>query len=362
MTSLASMLPVRFANWPKAWLAALMLVFVGLTSVSVTLPDSHFATYAKSKEDYSDVQLYRDIAGRVSRGENYYNAAAVQQRLHRYPLRPFITVRPPALAMITVVLGESVYAKIIGLIGLLAAALMGYRIYEQTRSPWFAALCALPICAATIVLGFTKLTMLHECGAAMLLCLAITLRTPERYIGAALAALVASLIRETAIAVPLMMLVFAAFEKKFREATVWAAVIAAFAFYIGWHAHMVSAVVIPTDLTSPGWGASLGWSYAVQAVREHSVLALLPPSVAALILPVALFGWLFWKSPLALRGFGAVAGYTLMVALFARDNTPYWAIMATPLLLTGVALALPILVNLITQLVQPAVPQRESLA
>jgi hypothetical protein len=362
MTGLATSLPVRFANWPKAWLAVLMLVVVGLTSVSFTLPNSHFATYAKSKEDYSDVQLYRDIAGRVSKGESYYDAAAAEQRLHGYPLRPFITMRPPMLAMIIVVFGESIYAKMIGLIGLLAAALLGYRVFDRSRSPWLATLCALPICAATIVLGFTKLTMLHECGSAMLLCLAIILRTPERYVAAALTALIAALIRETAIAVPLMMLVFAAFEKKFREATVWAGVVATFALYIGWHAHMVSAVVTSTDLTSPGWGASLGWSYAVQAVREHSVLALLPPSVAALVLPIALFGWLFWKSPLALRGFGAVAGYTLMVALFARDNTPYWAIMATPLLLTGFVVAVPIFVSLVARLMRPEASRRESLA
>jgi hypothetical protein len=362
MTVPASLLPVRFAHWPKAGLVALMLVFVALTSVSVLLPNRHVSTYAKSKEDYSDVRLYRDVAGRVSRGENYYEAAAAEQRRHGYPLRPFITVRPPALAMITVALGESVYAKLIGLIGLLATALLGYRVYDQTRSRWFAALCALPICGATIVLGFTKLTMLHECGAAMLLCLAITLRTPERYIGAGLAALAASLIRETAIAVPLMMLVFAAFEKKFREAAVWAGVVAVFALYISWHAQMVWNVVRPDDLSSPGWGSSLGWGYAVQAVREHSVLALLVPSVATFVLPVSLFGWLFWKSPLALRGFGAVAGYTLMVALFARDNTPYWAIMATPLLLTGFVAALPVLFSLIAQLIKPEVPRRVSLA
>ncbi len=362
MIWLAKMLPVRFANWPRAWLAALLLVFICLTSVSALLPTSHFATYAKSKEDYSDVQLYRDIAGRVSRGENYYDAAAAEQRKHGYPLRPFITVRPPALAMITVAIGENIYAKLIGLIGMLATALLGYRIYEQTRSRWFAALCALPICGATIVLGFTKLTMLHECGAAMLLCLAIILRTPERYVGAALTALVAVLIRETAIAVPLMMLIISAFEKKFRETSVWAGVIALFAIYIGGHAWMVSLVVNTADINSPGWGSSLGWAYAVQAVREHSLLALLPPSAATFVLPIALFGWLFWQSPLAIRAFGAVAGYTLMVALFARDNTPYWAIMVTPLLLTGFVVAIPILGSLIVQLVKPEVARRESLA
>jgi len=46
-------------------------------------------------------------------------------------------------------------------------------------------------------------------------------------------------------------------------------------------------------------------------------------------------GWMSWSDRLALRVVGLVAGYSLAIALFARPDTFYWALLFSTLLLPG---------------------------
>ena len=46
-----------------------------------------------------DKDLYRAIVHRVKLGEPYPRAAVEEHRARGYPLRPFVVVRPPALAI-----------------------------------------------------------------------------------------------------------------------------------------------------------------------------------------------------------------------------------------------------------------------
>ena len=54
---------------------------------------------------YTDFQLYADITAKVAAGTPYHQAAAEVQRAHGYPLRPFVTMRPPALFVLAARLG-----------------------------------------------------------------------------------------------------------------------------------------------------------------------------------------------------------------------------------------------------------------
>ena len=58
-----------------------------------------FTSYEAVAAD-GDISLYREIASEVKNGESYYEAAAQLHREHNYPLRPFVTVRSPALAQL----------------------------------------------------------------------------------------------------------------------------------------------------------------------------------------------------------------------------------------------------------------------
>ena len=346
---------VRFEKWPKIWLIALgCLIFSGI-ALSLALPQSRVASNSNpANAGYADVALYQDIAQRVANGENYYTAAITEQRAHDYPLHPFVTVRLPTQALILANFDKKFYTLAMGIIGFSAMLVWGYRISEQTGRSTLAVLIVFPIMLSTTALGFTKLDLLHESAAALLIALAIAMRTADRFFVSALLALFAALLRETAIAFPAMMLVLALWEKKYREATMWAIVLAIFGIVIVVHANMVAAVISQQDLHSPGWSGLLGWAFALDAIRSYSVLIFLPYWVTALILPMSLVGWLFWRAPTGLRAFGIVCGYTLMVALFARANTSYWAIMITPLLISGSIMAVPVLGRLAGLIFAPA--------
>lgn len=60
-------------------------------------------------------------------------------------------------------------------------------------------------------------------------------------------------------------------------------------------------------------------------------------SWAALLLILSLFGWASVRAGWALRVGLLLAGYGAMLALFARTDTFYWALLAAPLSFAGLA-------------------------
>jgi hypothetical protein len=63
----------------------------------------------------------------------------------------------------------------------------------------------------------------------------------------------------------------------------------------------------------------------------------LPDIVSIGLLFLSLFGWASVKTGWALRVTLLLAGYTAMVALFARPDTFYWALIPAPLAFVGLA-------------------------
>src|SRR5258708_5571398 len=89
----------RFANlsrrsaWTVLGLLAALILF-GLWSVAQTarLPPS-------PPSRAGDLALHRGVVQRVRAGEAYETAAVAEHRARGYPVRPFLAVRPPWLAM-----------------------------------------------------------------------------------------------------------------------------------------------------------------------------------------------------------------------------------------------------------------------
>jgi hypothetical protein len=61
----------------------------------------------------------------------------------------------------------------------------------------------------------------------------------------------------------------------------------------------------------------------------------LPLSLAVPVIILSLFGWASVATGWALRVTLLLAGYGLMLALFARADTFYWALLVAPLSLVG---------------------------
>ena len=76
-----------------------------------------------------------------------------------------------------------------------------------------------------------------------------------------------------------------------------------------------------------------------------------------MVLLLSLFGWLSVATGWALRASLLLLGYGAMLALFARADTFYWALLAAPLSLVGlifVPRALATLVRIGRGVAQPA--------
>ena len=316
---------------------ALIAALLTLLAIACWSPASAPAPKVRtSATQHSDLQLYRDIIGGVAAGGDYYEVAADELRKGNYPLKPFFTFRLPTHAVAYATFGER---AMIVVVWLLAAGLM---------LAWWVRLkpvLPLPLLAAFMVLmagGLGGLLqpmtgLFHESWAALLLALMVGVYRPERAWPAILFGAAALMIRELALPMILAMGGLALIERRWREAAAWATVVAVFAVYMAFHALWVAEAVRATDPASPGWSGMLGLQFALKSIAKVTLGFRLADILAAGLLVLSLFGWASVRSGWALRAALLLAGYGAMVALFARSDTFYWALLAAPLSFAGLA-------------------------
>ncbi len=329
--------PTWYANWRRGpALAALALLAVALLAACWPANTSAAPKVRASVAEQSDLDLYRDVIARLRAGDAYYPAVAEELRKDHYPLRPFITFRLPTQAYAYARLGEPVMIGLQILLALAVGALWWRRLGPDAPL-WLRAVAMFFLAAGMGGLVEPVTGLFHESWAALLMAMAIALRKPGHAAGAIVAGAVALLVRETALPMLVMMGALALLERRWREAAGWAAAIALFGVYLAWHAVQVAAVVTPADLPSPGWQGLLGIGFALKALAAVNAATILPTWLAATLLILSLFGWASVRASWAWRAALLTLGYGAMLALFARADTFYWALLAAPLSLMGIA-------------------------
>lgn len=310
----------------------------------VTVTDASGHTVVK--DDDNDLRLYRLINQRLARGDNYYVAAAEEQRSHNYPVAPGFTVRLPTLAMVTVALGPVglvlLQVSLFAAMMLANARRLGWEPGGASRRPM--ALCLLMVGIASGLSA--KYNMVHEIWAAQLIALSFGLHRPEqgRWGGAWLAAAAALAVRELSLPFVLLMAAWALWHRRWQEAAAWAALIAAFAAALMVHLHFAEAQIRPGDPVSPSWLVLKGISGLMYKVNNSTFLSLVPVPIAGMLVVLALFGWTGWRTPMGAFGTLLTFGYGFAFSIAGRDNNFYWGILITPLLFMGAAflpIALP---------------------
>lgn len=287
-----------------------------------------------------DAGLYHNIIHDVAAGKNYYDAVATLHRSESYPLKPFIAVRLPTLATVWATLGDTIMPAFAQLMAIVAILLWWRRLKADTEPQQVAVRIGSIFLLAT---GLTHVAdpsslLLHESWAGLLMAMALALFSPKHALLALILAFCATLVRETALPLLLLLTFWLGCERRWRMAGVGVAMIAIFALVLLVHKHMVEAIPpLPGDLTSPGWSDAGGWPYYVKFVQETTILRFAPYWASAIAIPLALFGWLGCG-----RTFGPVTGcfhlgYALLFMLFARGDNFYWGFLVAPTLLMGLA-------------------------
>lgn len=323
----------------RAVLVLLALLLLGaLTAVWSSVPPPAAAeTQTSDSHRQRDVILYETIVASVRHGGEYYSVAAQELREGNYPLRPFVTFRLPTLAMVQAHLPPPAIPATLYLLAIATALAWFVRLHEAV-SRWVPLVVALLLLAGGMaVFVQTILWPFHEIWAGLLIALSLARRRPGRWIDAAAIGLMAALIRETAAAYLLIMAIFAWREGARREALGWLGALVLFAVALGFHAIAVGKVVTPLDTASPGWSGLLGFGFFVNSISASTALMLGPTWLQAILVALALFGWTSWRDPLALRAAALFAVFALLLSLFARADTFYWALMVAPAFLVGLA-------------------------
>ncbi len=297
---------------------------------------SELAKMEAEVED-DDIILYKTINRRIGAGDTYYVAAAEEQRKQDYPLRPFVTVRMPTLAWISVALGSAIMTALMW--ALMTGNLLAWYFRLKTESGDSKIhLRGLALVAASSLLGLhSKYLVVHEVWAGLLLATSMALYRPYRWWPSVVLAGVALMIRELALPFVLLMGAFAAIELRWREVLAWAALVALFVGALFLHAEQVALVTTASDPASPSWTAIGGWQNFMRVMRLTSALRIFPDALATIFAILALFGWMSRRSDLAQRGALLFLGYGLMFMIFGRDNNFYWGLMVAPAFLAGLA-------------------------
>lgn len=329
-------LPTRFEGWSRGPALAIVAVLIAVVAYSTWTPETAPSPRFRAATQPSDLQLYRDIIAGVQAGGDYYQVAAEAHRKSYYPLQPFYTVRLPTQAVAYAMFGERVMTVAVWLLcaGLMVAWWM--KLKSDLPTPLLGAVVILIAGGIGGILQ-PQTAVIHESWAGLLLALMVAIRRPENPWPAIFVGGLALMIRELALPMILAMGGLALIEKRWREAAGWALAVTLFGIYMTLHAQWVSEVVRPGDPVSPGWSQMLGPLFALKCIGKVTAGIKMTDAISAGLLILSLFGWASVKSGWALRATLLLAGYGAMLALFARADTFYWALIAAPLSFVGLA-------------------------
>ncbi len=314
-------------------------IWVGIALVLIVMASLSVSGVKTSSQvilgrGFPDHQLYRDINATVGAGKPYYEAVAGEHRKHRYPLKPVFAVRQPTLATVAGHLGP--FAMQIGMIALIFGAAMAWfvRLEASLRLP-LAATMSLGIAASTASFVVDTVIVFHESWAAILVALAIAAWRPDRAGWSIGLALVAALVRETAVPFLGLMIALSALGRRWIESGKWLGALCVWAVFYWFHMQAVVALALPNDLVSPGWSGLGGWPRLVVMAQLASALTVTTPPVASALIVLSVLGWLSWKAETGLIVAGWLTGMAVFVMLFARPDVFYWVVLLVPLQLVG---------------------------
>jgi hypothetical protein len=321
-----------------------------------------------STDESGDLAMYRRVTSRMIDGVSYYAAVADEHRKAGYPLRPFITVRMPTLAILGSTLGLAASRAVLVVLVLLTALAWWRRLQRITDATSLQPVICLLVVGTGLstFVAAADLVVSHEVWAATLLALSWAMwggfrdeafsDSVRNWLPSVVLATVAVLIRETALPFMLLMAAFAVWHRRWRETAAWGGAVLVFAACLTLHADHVATVVTAADQTSPGWANFSGWPFFVLAMHGASGLRILPEWAAPIVVPLVMLGWASWRSegksggPSDTGAFGFLlfAGYALMFMVLGRPDNWYWGLLLSPVFLLGILFAPQAIVDLVT--------------
>jgi len=316
--------------------AALLTVLAALSLLASLAPGSsrpltplRFA----SSQTPGDQSLYMAVTAAISAGAPYYPTVVRLQRERGYPLRPFVTVRPPTLAIVSATLGPTgTFALALGLIASNAIAW-----YVRLRGgPAIVRFGALGLLSAIGAAGISpEVLAAHEWWSGLLLSLALALG-PERWFAAAVACgVAAALVRELATGFLVVLLAHELLRAAWRRAAVLVGVLLGLAVLLLLHRAAILDLTTPGDRASPGW---LDWRGPAGFASDLVVFlnwTWLPRPLTLFVAFSPLVGWALAPPAAGRLPLAWFACFALAEGFIARADNWYWVQLLMPAYLLG---------------------------
>lgn len=343
-TGFAALSP-RVARWV---LLGLGLVMAALVALAVATPEPK-----ENPEGRGDLGTYRAIVTRLQAGENYHEALHTELVEGGYGTRSVFNWRPPFfLEMIALMQTEQVSQAVLVTLSVLAVSLAGWVVLNSAGTGMAVAV------AATLAMGQVAAiapvaSLCCELWAGALILLSVVAYGRGRYWLGFAAAFLALWMRELSGLYVLVALYLAWRAGRRDELLAWGIGLIVFGVYFAWHAMTAMSLVLPTDPAyKDSWLQFGGAGFVLGTARFNGLLLLLPLPLTAIVLPLAVLGFIGWKHEAARYGLATVLGYITLFAFFGRTANGYWGGLYAPLLMLG----LPFGLVAVRDLVNIAVP------
>lgn len=310
----------------------------------------------------TDAKLYESIVAAMqgSGGRDpvgYYEAVAQQQHAIGAPTSPVFTVREPTLAWLVATIGESTAAVLLGVVALAALVLVARLLDSVTDTRWAWYSATLLSGLGILWLALPGRLWFHEVWAGLLVLVAVVVLRSRWWWLALPVALLAVMVREMAIVLPVACLLVALWRRRPREVAAWGAVLVLAIGFFAWHAWQVREHV-PPHATGPGWTGLQGWPFVVNATWFSSPLWLAPVAAAAVLTVLSGLGWTGRLGQTLPQGAALLLLVAVAVALGGRPDNLYWGALWVPVLALGLVPGLTRLVELAAALRGRQVPLR----
>ena len=333
-----------FARLP-GWVCRMVLVVIALLVIWPARPHPALVipgerSWGAKEADTSDLKLYKAIVSDIGKGQDYYQAAAVEHRARSYPTYPAPVFREPTLAWLLAVLHFQILQLgiLFGLYGVLVIAF--YRELTAGKKPLPVRLSALAVAiTGTSVIGVPAGIYWHEVWATLLMALSLLSYRKTRFWPAVLAGLAACLFRELALPYLLVMALFAICQRRWKELAAWSGAIILFLALFSVHLYFASHLHRPGDLVSQGWLGLGGWDFAIATAKWNVFLHMLPYPLIALAMCLGVIGLVGARDERAQRAALTVVGYLSAFLVVGRPENFYWGILYAPMLSAGFLLA-----------------------
>jgi len=326
-------------------LFVLALVTAALVAVAISVPEVPVDPNARG-----DLGTYKQIVTRLQAGENYHQALHTELVEGGYGTRSVFNWRPPFfLEMIALMQTEQVSQAVLVTLSVLAVSLAGWVVLNSAGSGMAV--------AVAVTLGVSQMAAIApvasiccELWAGALILISVAAYGRGRYWLGFAAAFLALWMRELSGLYVLVAIYFAWRAGRRDELVAWAIGLLVFAVYFAWHAMTAMSLVLPTDPAyKDGWLQFGGAAFVLGTAQFNGLFLLLPLWVTALVLPIAVLGFVAWQHRAAQYGLATVLAYIMLFAFFGRTANGYWGGIYAPLLMLGLPFGVVAVKDLLRQ-------------